>query len=206
MTMDRNEDLLNQQYRRQTRSNARQHQLAQEISPEAKIRATTPALSKNPRLLAVIILVGLFLAALALPGTVSAQELNAGNGLSPTEQSFWFGVYWLSQDEFVLAGEIFSDVIDADPEHAGAYAARGMTAYYLKEYERAIADSLAALALSPDYATPHWVLGKIYFDQEDYQSALIAFETYLDLATDYVDPEITGQLEICQAMVEEIEA
>jgi tetratricopeptide (TPR) repeat protein len=209
MTIDRNQDLLTRQYQNETRRNAQQHQLAGETQTERKNRLTVPPSLKNPRLLAVVIVLGLFAAALVLPGTVAAQnydQLDAGAGLSLIEQDFQFGLYWLSYDEFELAGRIFSDVIDADPEHAGAYAARSITLYYLEDYEGAVADSEAALALSPDYASPYWILGNVCFDQEDYQSAQIAFETYLDLATDYVDPEIIGRLEICRAMIEEIEA
>lgn len=209
MNIDRNQDLMNQQYQNQTRNYARQHQLAGEAKATANSRNTIPTSLKNPRLLAILILAGLIAASLALPGTISAQDLvdcSEGGCKSAIQQDYEYALYRLSLREYERAEEILNAVIEADPEHAGAYAARAMAAYLMQDYEGAIADSQTAIELKPDYASPYWVMGTAYYDQEDYASAQIAYETYLELATEYVDPEIPARLEICQAMIAETEA
>lgn len=128
-----------------------------------------------------------------------AQEFEAGCGMgSGPQESLVFGMSLMRFGNFEKAVEVFTDIIDAYPDYASAFAGRGIAYYYLEDVERAVDDSLAALELREEYATPYWTLGNIYFDAEDYENALEAYLNYLEYASEYVDPEVVERVEVCQ--------
>ena len=203
MNVHPNEDILRAQYRKQLCDQAQRTNRAAEARGRRRV---LPASIPRSRML-VLLFILVTLVALIVTPQVSAQEhatRSAGSnaGLN-SQETFWYGMYLLGEGDYSEAVTVFTDIIVDDPSDTSAYAARAIAFYYLDDYEQAITDSESALRLAPDYAPPYWVLGQVYFAQEDYSRALESYQNYLENARNHVDPLVLHRIAICQGLVAE---
>ncbi len=82
------------------------------------------------------------------------------------------------------AADLYSDVIDADPEHLDAHVARGRVFLDLGDYSRAMSDFMVAEEIAQDNPEPQVAIGDLYFARKDYRRAIEYFNAALSL-----DPE-----------------
>ncbi|MEO0603968.1 MAG: tetratricopeptide repeat protein, partial [Myxococcota bacterium] len=82
------------------------------------------------------------------------------------------------------AADLFSDVIDADPEHVDAHVARGRVFLDLGDYSRAMSDFMVAEELAQENPEPQVAIGDLYFARKDYRRAIEYFNAALEM-----DPE-----------------
>ena len=82
------------------------------------------------------------------------------------------------------AADLFSDVIDADPDHRSAHVARGRVFLDLGDYSRAMSDFTVSEELAPDDPEPQVAIGDLFFARKDYRRAIEYFNSALAL-----DPE-----------------
>lgn len=75
-------------------------------------------------------------------------------------------------------------------------------AYYKeKQFEKAVEHLRAAVALNPAYSTAWKVLGRVLADNEQYQDALQAFDTGLDVASKNGDKQVEKEITVFRRRV-----
>ena len=200
-------DMINDERIRQELRKAPAGQLAHEF--EAQNAKSHPAVRQHPRAVAVVIIVMVVILALLTPWISLAQEeqpsfQTGGPSMGENQRDVWYGILLLRLGQYASAVEMFTEVLENDAGHPSALVGRAIAYYYLADYDNAIIDSLAASELAPDYTTPYWTLGNVYFDQHDCASALAAFQHYLERTTDYADPAVNEQVTICQSRLAEV--
>lgn len=77
--------------------------------------------------------------------------------------------------------DLFSDVLDADPDQVDAYVGRGRLYLDLGDYSRAMSDFMTAEDLSPKNPEPQVAIGDLYFARKDYRKAIEYFDGALDM-------------------------
>lgn len=77
--------------------------------------------------------------------------------------------------------ELFSDVLDADPDSIDAYVGRGRLYLDLGDYSRAMSDFMTAEDLAPQSPEPQVAIGDLYFARKDYRKAIDYFNEALNL-------------------------
>jgi tetratricopeptide (TPR) repeat protein len=83
--------------------------------------------------------------------------------------------------KYKLALKVLGDAILADPTHAKAYNAMGVTYDILRDFPRAVEAYKRALRLNPNLAYVQNNLGYSYFLQGDFDSAIEAFKSAIML-------------------------
>jgi tetratricopeptide (TPR) repeat protein len=81
------------------------------------------------------------------------------------------------------------DLIEADPRHAQAYQARGIAWYKVGDYERAIADYSASLAIDPKYIQAYYNRGLAWEAEGNLQNALKDLRTFQNLDPSFPDTQ-----------------
>ncbi|MCB9695784.1 MAG: tetratricopeptide repeat protein [Alphaproteobacteria bacterium] len=81
--------------------------------------------------------------------------------------------------------DLFSDLIDQDPDNVDAHVARGRLYLDLGDYSRAMSDFMVAEDLAPDSPEPQVAIGDLYFARKDYRKAIDFFNIALELSPDH---------------------
>lgn len=79
----------------------------------------------------------------------------------------------------------YSDVLDADPDHAGAYLGRGRLYLDRLDYSRAMSDFTVAEDLAPEDPEIQVAFGDLYFARKDYRKAIDHFDAALGIKEDH---------------------
>lgn len=81
--------------------------------------------------------------------------------------------------------DLYSDVIDSDPENIDAYVGRGRLYLDLGDYSRAMSDFMIAEDLAPTNPEPQIAIGDLYFARKDYRKAIDYFNAALEVSPDH---------------------
>ena len=81
--------------------------------------------------------------------------------------------------------DLYSDVIDADPDHVAAHVARGRLYLDLGDYSRAMSDFMVAEEIAADSPEPQVAIGDLYFARKDYRKAIEYFNAALDMSPNH---------------------
>jgi tetratricopeptide (TPR) repeat protein len=79
----------------------------------------------------------------------------------------------------------YSDILDSDPDHVGAYIGRGRLYLDVGDYSRAMSDFTVAEDLAPESPESQVAVGDLYFARKDYQKAIEYFDAALDIQPDH---------------------
>lgn len=104
------------------------------------------------------------------PRIVGHQAVGHGS-MSDAEAQYAVGKYYLGQKRAALALLAFTRALEADPQHAEAYNARATAFVQLGDLERAEADMMHAIDLSPEAAHLLNNQGYVQILREDYEGA-----------------------------------
>lgn len=77
--------------------------------------------------------------------------------------------------------DLFSDVLDMDPDQTDAYVGRGRLYLDLGDYSRAMSDFMTAEDLAPRSPEPQVAIGDLYFARKDYRKAIDYFNGALSM-------------------------
>ncbi|MEQ1570560.1 MAG: tetratricopeptide repeat protein, partial [Myxococcota bacterium] len=77
------------------------------------------------------------------------------------------------------AADLYSDVVDADPDNVPAHVARGRLYLDLGDYSRAMSDFMVAEDIAPNDPEPQVAIGDLYFARKDYAKAIEYFDDAL---------------------------
>jgi len=83
------------------------------------------------------------------------------------------------------AADLFSDVVDADPDHLDAHVGRGRLYLDLGDYSRAMSDFMVAEEIDEESPEPQVAIGDLYFHRKDYRKAIEYFDTALKMAPNH---------------------
>lgn len=83
------------------------------------------------------------------------RGLKSGNN----ENLFENGIEFLNEKKFKRAYDIFSKVIEAEPQNAKAYNSRGRTSLGMLNFQKAMEDFSKAIELKPDFAWAYLLRG-----------------------------------------------
>lgn len=83
------------------------------------------------------------------------------------------------------SADLYSDVIDADPDNISAHVARGRVFLDLGDYSRAMSDFMVAEDIAPNDPEPQVAIGDLYFARKDYRKAIDYFNAALQLAPNH---------------------
>lgn len=81
--------------------------------------------------------------------------------------------------------DLYSDVIDVEPENVDAHVGRGRLYLDLGDYTRAMSDFMVAEELAPDSPEPQIAIGDLYFARKDYRKAIEYFDAALEMTPDH---------------------
>ena len=88
--------------------------------------------------------------------------------------------------QFDASASTLTSLLLKDPTNVPALLTQGELLYLIGKSPEAIKSLMQASALAPDNAEPHYLLGRVYYEQSSLQKAKIEFETALHLdATAY---------------------
>ena len=90
-----------------------------------------------------------------------------------------------SAGEMQTGADLYSDVIDLDPDHHRAFVGRGRLYLDLGDYTRAMSDFMTAEDLAPTDPEPQIAIGDLYFARKDYRKAISHFNQALEVAPDH---------------------
>ncbi len=83
--------------------------------------------------------------------------------------------------ELIVAESIYGRIIEQYPNFSEAWNRRATVRFYQRDYDGSLADIEQTLKLEPRHFGAIWGLGMIMGLQQDYQRAIIAFETLLEI-------------------------
>jgi hypothetical protein len=83
------------------------------------------------------------------------------------------------------SADLYSDVIDADPDNVQAHVARGRLYLDLGDYSRAMSDFMVAEDIAPNDPEPQVAIGDLYFARKDYRKAIDYFNAALQIAPNH---------------------
>lgn len=87
------------------------------------------------------------------------------------------GVVYLSEGEPALALAAMQRAHSLDPLSSIIYTHMGSALYYLRRYPEAATQLNKALELDPRQIRAHWVLGRVYEAQQQYDAAIASLQT-----------------------------
>ena len=80
---------------------------------------------------------------------------------------------------------LFSDVLDADPDNVEAHIGRGRIYLDFGDYARAMSDFTVAEELAADSPEPQIAIGDLYFARKEYRKAIDYFNAALDVSPEH---------------------
>jgi hypothetical protein len=83
------------------------------------------------------------------------------------------------------SADLYSDVIDGDPDNVQAHVARGRLYLDLGDYSRAMSDFMVAEDIAPNDPEPQVAIGDLYFARKDYRKAIDYFNAALQIAPNH---------------------
>ncbi|MCD6548682.1 MAG: tetratricopeptide repeat protein [Thermodesulfobacterium sp.] len=101
------------------------------------------------------------------------------------EELFLEGAKILTLKQFDKALEIFSKVLEMDPNHIKALEARAVIYMQKGEIELAQIDLERAISIEPENARLYFRLGQVYYRKKDLDKALELFTKAIDLEPVY---------------------
>lgn len=81
--------------------------------------------------------------------------------------------------------DLYSDVIDADPDNVMAHVARGRLFLDLGDYSRAMSDFMVGEDIAPNDPEPQVAIGDLYFARKDYRKAIDYFNAALEVSPNH---------------------
>ena len=87
----------------------------------------------------------------------------------------------VSAGDLVAAESTYSRIIEQYPNFSEGWNRRATVRFYQRDYDGSLADIEQTLKLEPRHFGAIWGLGMILGLQQDYQRAIIAFETLLEI-------------------------
>jgi tetratricopeptide (TPR) repeat protein len=81
--------------------------------------------------------------------------------------------------------DLFSDVIDADPDNVAAHVGRGRLFLDLGDYTRAMSDFMVGEEIDESSPEPQVAIGDLYFARKDYRKAIDYFNDALALSPNH---------------------
>lgn len=81
--------------------------------------------------------------------------------------------------------DLYSDVIDVEPDNVEAHVGRGRLYLDLGDYTRAMSDFMVAEDLAPYSPEPQIAIGDLYFARKDYRKAIEYFDAALEMSPDH---------------------
>lgn len=81
--------------------------------------------------------------------------------------------------------DLYSDLIDADPNNVDAHVSRGRLYLDLGDYSRAMSDFMVAEDLAPTDPEPQVAIGDLYFARKDYRKAIDYFDQALQMSPNH---------------------
>jgi len=118
---------------------------------------------------------------------VSVEDIEAAPELTEQEVADLF-----AQAQEAVASDfregvlLFSDVLDANPDHIPAYLGRGRAHLELNDYAAAISDFLRAEELAPESPEALTAIGDLYYARKDYRKAISSYDQALEFDPNFV--------------------
>lgn len=90
-----------------------------------------------------------------------------------------------SNGDLQTGADLFSDLLDQDPDNVEAHVARGRLYLDLGDYSRAMSDFMVSEDLDPNSPEPQVAIGDLYFARKDYRKAIDYFNIALELSPNH---------------------
>ncbi|MBN2798968.1 MAG: tetratricopeptide repeat protein, partial [Deltaproteobacteria bacterium] len=81
--------------------------------------------------------------------------------------------------------DLYSDVLDAEPDNTEAHLGRGRVYLDMGDYSRAMSDFTVAEELEPESADPRVGMGDFFFARKEYRKAIEFFDEALQISPDH---------------------
>lgn len=94
----------------------------------------------------------------------------------------WYGLFLSAMGRHEEAMQQVTAARAIDPVSPVVRAAAGLSAYYARNYDQAVAEARSALAINPNFVPAHTVLGRALEQKKMYPEALAEYKRVLDLA------------------------
>ncbi|WP_139458623.1 tetratricopeptide repeat protein, partial [Bathymodiolus thermophilus thioautotrophic gill symbiont] len=83
--------------------------------------------------------------------------------------------------------EVYTQIIELDPENANVFNNRGNAYSKLKNYEKAIENYNQAIKLKPDHANSFYNRGNVYSDLKRHKKAIEDYDQAIKLKPEYAN-------------------
>jgi tetratricopeptide (TPR) repeat protein len=110
--------------------------------------------------------------------------LSANVFASREKQLFETGIDHLKQNRYEAAVQMFTELIELDPDNAEAYKNRGVAHMKLGQYDPAILDFEKTRQMTPDLKGVHSNLGVAWYYKGEYQKAIAHYDMEIALSPD----------------------
>lgn len=108
----------------------------------------------------------------------------------------------VSAGDLIAAESIYSRIIEQYPNFSEGWNRRATVRFYRRDYDGSLADIEQTLKLEPRHFGAIWGLGMIMGLQQDYQRAIVAFETLLEIKPNSQDARPRIEM-LKQALIKE---
>lgn len=124
----------------------------------------------------------ILLAAFALfANAANAQYLADNRPADPVADLYKAGEKAYRNGDHATAISIFSQVIEASPDHINAFLQRGFCHTLVKDYEKAVADFTSVIERKPDHTWAYTSRGSAYAKMEKHPEAIADFDKAIAL-------------------------
>jgi tetratricopeptide (TPR) repeat protein len=106
-------------------------------------------------------------------------DFSEATHLHPAAAADYLGEMWLRRNNFGRALEVFSRLVDLQPQHAQGYLGRGMAQEALGDLEQAAADYSTAIRLQPEGGAGHALRAQVRHRQGRIDDALADWSEHL---------------------------
>ena len=155
--------------------------------------AEVPEISKNRAKIFLPVLLGMVILAIVIKMSISSSsgeeeapaETNQSenqadqSGLNNPEHIDSLtnqGNELYNQGKYDSALIYYNEVLALDPGHQYALYDKALVYYSKKDYKRTVPILLSCIRQHPDYGEAHWLLGDVYYDRNNLDSAKICFD------------------------------
>jgi tetratricopeptide (TPR) repeat protein len=119
-----------------------------------------------------------------LPVFLFVLFLSAPVFASQEKQLFDTGVDHLKQQRYEAAIDVFTELIELDPDNPDAYKNRGVAYMKLSQYDSAIHDFEKTKQMMPDLKGLHSNLGVAWYYKGEYEKAIANYNSEIDVSPD----------------------